>query len=70
MGFTPALYPSLLAKVNTRVPRSGELTKEAEDLIVTDLLEELLQMSPVKPPQASGSGSATRKEANITGAFP
>ncbi|KAI0931751.1 hypothetical protein AcW2_000572 [Taiwanofungus camphoratus] len=70
MGFTPALYPSLLAKVNTRVPRRGELTKEAEDLIVTDLLEELLQMSPVKPPQASGSGSATRKEANITGAFP
>ncbi|RPD55926.1 hypothetical protein L227DRAFT_579397 [Lentinus tigrinus ALCF2SS1-6] len=57
MGFTPTKYPVLTSKVESRVPRHGEVSKEREDSIVTEVVEELLQTSPAPEPQASGSGT-------------
>ena len=57
MGFTPTKYPVLTSKVEARVPRHGEVSKEREDSIVTEIVEELLQTSPSREPQASGSGT-------------
>ena len=56
MGFTPSKYPVLASKVEALVPRHGEVSKEREDSIVTEIVEELVQDSP-RPPQASGSGT-------------
>lgn len=56
MGFTADAYPSIPEQISTRVPRNAQLSREAEDTIVTDVLEHLLEASPAVPPQASGSG--------------
>ncbi|GLB35876.1 hypothetical protein LshimejAT787_0301640 [Lyophyllum shimeji] len=56
MGFTENAYPDLLSKIKQQLPADGVLTKDAEDNIVTTLLEELLAMSP-KPSVPSGSAS-------------
>jgi len=59
MGFTSTLYPNLASKVNARVPRNERpMSQETEDSIVTEILEELLQASPVSPGHASGSTPA------------
>ncbi|TFK90802.1 hypothetical protein K466DRAFT_660549 [Polyporus arcularius HHB13444] len=57
MGFTPTKYPVLASQVHSRVPRHGEVSKEREDSIVTEIVEDLLQTSPVREPEASGSGT-------------
>ncbi|PCH33946.1 hypothetical protein WOLCODRAFT_63503 [Wolfiporia cocos MD-104 SS10] len=59
MGFTETAYPSMPKKVRARVPRNAELSPDAEDAAVMDVLEELLQLSPQKP---VASGSDTRGE--------
>lgn len=65
MGFTENAYPDLPSKTKKQMPPSGFLTKEDEDDIVTNLLEELLALSP-KPAVASGSGFGGR---DIPGAW-
>lgn len=55
MGFTENQHPELPKKIKAQMPDDGAITKEAEDDIVTTLLEELIVTSP-KQPQASGSG--------------
>ncbi|KAH9942967.1 hypothetical protein B0H21DRAFT_695675 [Amylocystis lapponica] len=68
MGFTAHTYPSLPGRLSARVPPDGELSKEEEDTVVTDLLEELLTLSPPRPAQASGSGA--KRDRDLPGAFP
>jgi hypothetical protein len=65
MGFTDNAYPDLQGKIKGQMPPNGVVSKDAEDDIVTTLLEELLAMSP-KPPAPSGSNV---KDANIPGAW-
>ncbi|EMD41922.1 hypothetical protein CERSUDRAFT_90510 [Gelatoporia subvermispora B] len=59
MGFTSSMYPSLASKVNARFSRAERpVSQQTEDTIMTEVLEELLQASPVIPSaQASGSGA-------------
>ena len=61
MGFTSTRYPVLNSKIDERVPLGGEVSKENEDKIVTEVVEELLLVSPSpapkQPPKASGSGT-------------
>ncbi|KAI0673332.1 hypothetical protein C8Q78DRAFT_1076353 [Trametes maxima] len=58
MGFTSSQYPTLAAKIEGRVPRSGEVSPDREDNIVTEIVEELVQTSPPpRQPQPSGSGT-------------
>ncbi|KAH9944217.1 uncharacterized protein BXZ73DRAFT_39564 [Epithele typhae] len=60
MGFTSANYPSLNAKIDARLSRSGE-AKANEDTIVSDLVDELLELPPLR--DASGpSGSGMRHD--------
>ncbi|EED77340.1 predicted protein [Postia placenta Mad-698-R] len=66
MGFTADAYPSIPEQISTRVPRNAQLSREAEDTIVTDVLEHLLETSPAGPPQASGSGDVA-SSSNATG---
>ncbi|KAF8078909.1 hypothetical protein FPV67DRAFT_1466825 [Lyophyllum atratum] len=56
MGFTDNAYPDLPSKIKAQLPSDAILTQDAEDNIVTTLLEDLLTLSP-KPPMASASGS-------------
>jgi hypothetical protein len=60
-------YPSIPTKIKSHVPPTGHVTKEAEDDIVTTLLEELLVMSP-QAAVASGSNLRNR-EGSIPGAW-
>ncbi|KAJ3928846.1 MAG: hypothetical protein NXY57DRAFT_901220 [Lentinula lateritia] len=57
MGFSEAAHPDLAAKVREVVPKDGVLTRENEDEIVTNLLEELVirTTTPAAVPGASGS---------------
>ena len=68
MGFTATTYPSLQHKVEARVSRDltkkNDISKDEEDTIVSDVVEDLLQQSPTpplkdntnaKPPRASTS---------------
>lgn len=58
MGFTAAQYPVLTSKINARLSGNGEASKAREDSIVSEIVEELLQASPLRDaPRASGSGS-------------
>ncbi|KAJ7597486.1 hypothetical protein C8J56DRAFT_818074 [Mycena floridula] len=66
MGFTENAHPELTSKIKAQLPTNGSISKENEDDIVTNLLEELI-MSPDKGPQASGSGSRGKDE--IPGAW-
>ncbi|KZT75038.1 hypothetical protein DAEQUDRAFT_18236 [Daedalea quercina L-15889] len=66
MGFTAENYPSLPAKVRARVQDRKELAPDAEDNVLSEILEELLLMSPLKTPVASGSGSGARQPAAKT----
>jgi Wiskott-Aldrich syndrome protein len=52
MGFTEVAYPTMVSKIRAQMPSSGVVTKDVEDDIVTNMLEELLAMGP----SASGSG--------------
>ena len=75
MGFTRDVYPTLPDKIAKRVSQSvvsqsfmstkdvEEISKDKEDTIVSDVVDELLQVSPTPPPKdtiglphASGSG--------------
>ncbi|KAJ3812621.1 hypothetical protein F5876DRAFT_36943 [Lentinula aff. lateritia] len=57
MGFSEAGHPDLAAKIREVVPKDGVLTRENEDEIVTNLLEELVirTTTPAVVPGASGS---------------
>lgn len=56
MGFTEKAHPDLPSKIKAQLPQDGAaISKENEDDIVTNLLEELIVLSP-KVPHASGSG--------------
>lgn len=56
MGFTESAHPELPSKIKAQLPENGAtISKENEDDIVTNLLEELIVLSP-KVPHASGSG--------------
>ncbi|KAJ4485044.1 hypothetical protein C8J55DRAFT_559200 [Lentinula edodes] len=57
MGFSEAAHPDLAAKVREVVPKDGVLTRDNEDEIVTNLLEELVirTTTPAAVPGASGS---------------
>ena len=59
MGFTSNQYPALNSKVDAHTPLNGEVSKEREDTIVGEVIEELLAASPSpqQAPQASGSGT-------------
>lgn len=57
MGFSAERYPSLPATVREYIGSRKELVPEAEDSMVGEILEELLLLSPQKPPVASGSGT-------------
>jgi len=68
MGFTESAYPMIPDKAKTHLPASGNISKDAEDDVVTTMLEELLSMSPVSPmPMASSSG--IHREMEIPGTF-
>ena len=61
MGFTPTKYPTLPSKVETLVTRKGgEVSKEREDSIVTEIVEDLVQESPPHRENAQASGSGSR----------
>ena len=65
MGFTENLHPDLSSKIRGLLPRSGVISKDAEDDIVTTLLEGLLTMSP-KPAAPLGSNL---RDTSIPGAW-
>lgn len=54
MGITDKAHPTLPAKIKEQLPVGGNVSEEAENNIVSTLVEELLFMSP--KPTASGSG--------------
>jgi Wiskott-Aldrich syndrome protein len=57
MGFSENAYPTLQEKIKAEMPSSGTtISKEAEDDVVTTLLEELLAPTSSRPNVASGSG--------------
>ncbi|EJF66875.1 hypothetical protein DICSQDRAFT_47572 [Dichomitus squalens LYAD-421 SS1] len=56
MGITSNQYPVLQSKVDSHIPLNGEVSKEREDTIVGEIIEELL-VAPPSPQQASGSGA-------------
>lgn len=56
MGFSENSYPDLPAKIKAQMQSRKVITKEEEDDIVTNLLEELLAVSS-KSAVASGSGA-------------
>ena len=60
MGFSAERYPSLPSMVRAYVGTRKELSPEVEDSMVGEILEELLLLSPQKPPVASGSGTRQR----------
>lgn len=64
MGFTENAYPDLVSKIKAELPSDGVVTKDAEDNIVTTLLEELLAMSPKPAPKPVASGSGSRGPRN------
>jgi Wiskott-Aldrich syndrome protein len=66
MGFTENAYPTLPAKIRDQIPQNGNLSKDAEDDVVTTLLEDLLAMSP-KPPLTSGS--VLQRDRDLPGAW-
>ena len=66
MGFITKAYPAIPSRIKAHIPAKGDISKDAEDDIVTTMLEELLSMSP-KPPVASSSG--LRKDRDIPGAW-
>ena len=49
MGFTENAYPSLPLKLREQMPTQGVLSNEAEDELVTTILEDMLAMSPAPP---------------------
>lgn len=80
MGFTSTTYPSLQQKVEARISRDltkkDEVTKDEEDTIVSDVLDDLLQGSPTPPPKdnvnvprASGSGENNANKNNLPGSW-
>lgn len=56
MGFSENAYPGLPDMIKAEMPPNGIISKEAEDDVVTTLLEELLVTSSARPNVASGSG--------------
>jgi len=57
MGFSENAYPALPEKIKAQMPLNGaNISKEAEDDVVTTLLEELLVTGSPRPNVASGSG--------------
>jgi Wiskott-Aldrich syndrome protein len=64
MGITDKAHPSLPEKIKEQLPK-GAVSEEAENNIVSTLVEELLFMSP-KP---AASGSALR-DTELPGAWP
>jgi len=56
MGFSENAYPTLPEKIKDHMPLNGVISKEAEDDVVTTLLEELLATTSPRPNVASGSG--------------
>ena len=76
MGFTSADYPVLLVKVGERVSRledtrktkgEAEVSREAEDAAVAEILEELLSQ-PSRPSAAESStaGASNLRRSNTT----
>ncbi|KAL4241726.1 hypothetical protein ABKN59_000789 [Abortiporus biennis] len=66
MGFSASLYPTINTKISKRVSATFEsnqdISKDAEDTIVSDVVDDLLQQSPTPPPKdpvprTSGSGA-------------
>jgi hypothetical protein len=49
MGFTEGTCPRLNAKVTEQILANPPATKDAEDDIVTNLIEELIPSNPVRP---------------------
>lgn len=67
MGFTESAHPDLPSKIKAQLSQSGaSISKENEDDIVTNLLEELIVTSP-KQPHASSSG--LKRKDDIPGAW-
>ncbi|KAK7064102.1 F-box domain-containing protein [Favolaschia claudopus] len=65
MGITDKAHPSLPAKIKEQLPPEGTVSEDAENNIVSTLVEELLFMSP--KPAASGSGM---RDTELPGAWP
>ncbi|KAJ3750763.1 hypothetical protein DFH05DRAFT_1387853 [Lentinula detonsa] len=58
MGFSETAHPDLAAKVRAAVPQDGALSRDFEDEIVTNLLEELVIRT--KTPAGPGASSSRR----------
>jgi hypothetical protein len=57
MGFSENAYPTLQEEIKAQMPPIGTtISKEAEDDVVTTLLEELLAPTSSRANLASGSG--------------
>lgn len=80
MGFTSTTYPSLQEKVEARISRDmtqkDDISKDEEDTIVSDVLDDLLQDTPtpppkdiVPPPRAVGSGENRAEGSNLPGSW-
>ncbi|KAH7916411.1 hypothetical protein BJ138DRAFT_1211851 [Hygrophoropsis aurantiaca] len=63
MGFTESTYPNLGAKVMAQLSSHSSVTKEIEDDIVTNLIEDLITMNP-QPARAGNS-----RDRDIPGAW-
>ncbi|KAF9535680.1 hypothetical protein CPB83DRAFT_842142 [Crepidotus variabilis] len=59
MGFTENSHPDLLTKIKSNMPATDTITKEQEDDMVTNLLEDLIPSSPLRAPGPVASGSST-----------
>ena len=71
MGFSTTQYPTLSARVARRVDTYiGDITQDAEDALVTEMLEELLVLAP-GPSGSSGANEKARERADgsVPGAF-
>lgn len=52
MGFSETAHPDLASKIRASLPEDGAVTRDKEDDIVTNLLEELVVRT--KSPMAAG----------------
>lgn len=57
MGFSENSHPNLPDKIKAQMQSKKVITKEEEDDIVTNLLEELLALASKSPVAASGSSA-------------
>lgn len=76
MGFTTATYPDLRAKVNASVARldarnasgDSDVSRDAEDSVVAEVVEELLS-APAPGPSTAGTSNLRRSNTSLPGGW-